>query len=57
MVALAGLVGAGGLGAEVTRGLTRIEMGLGLRAGLSIVAIEGRAAAQFHGTGRLRGWR
>jgi Bacterial regulatory helix-turn-helix protein, lysR family len=26
-------------GAEVTRGLTRMEMGLGLRAGLSIVAI------------------
>jgi glycine betaine/proline transport system permease protein len=34
MVVLAGLVGAGGLGAEVTRGLTRMEMGLGLRAGL-----------------------
>lgn len=39
MVVLAGLVGAGGLGAEVTRGLTRMEMGLGLRAGLAIVAI------------------
>lgn len=39
MVVLAGLVGAGGLGAEVTRGLTRMEMGLGLRAGLSIVAV------------------
>lgn len=39
MVVLAGLVGAGGLGAEVTRGLTRMEMGLGLRAGLSVVAI------------------
>lgn len=39
MVVLAGLVGAGGLGAEVTRGLTRMEMGLGLRAGMSIVAI------------------
>ncbi|MDR0278890.1 MAG: ABC transporter permease subunit [Paucimonas sp.] len=38
MVVLAGLVGAGGLGAEVTRGLTRMEMGLGLRAGLAIVA-------------------
>ena len=32
MVVLAGLVGAGGLGAEVTRSLTRMEMGLGLRA-------------------------
>ena len=39
MVVLAGLVGAGGLGAEVTRGLTRMEMGLGLRSGLSIVAL------------------
>ena len=39
MVVLAGLVGAGGLGAEVTRGLTRMELGIGLRAGLSIVAI------------------
>jgi glycine betaine/proline transport system permease protein len=39
MVVLAGLVGAGGLGAEVTRGLTRMELGVGLRAGLSIVAI------------------
>jgi glycine betaine/proline transport system permease protein len=39
MVVLAGLVGAGGLRAEVTRGLTRMEMGLGLRAGLSIVAV------------------
>jgi len=39
MVVLAGLVGAGGLGAEVTRGLTRMEMGLGLRSGLVIVAV------------------
>ncbi|WP_084612674.1 proline/glycine betaine ABC transporter permease [Pseudogulbenkiania sp. MAI-1] len=39
MVVLAGLVGAGGLGAEVTRGLTRMEFGLGLRASLSIVIL------------------
>lgn len=39
MVVLAGLVGAGGLGAEVTRGLTRMEMGLGLRSSLAIVAV------------------
>lgn len=55
MVVLAGLVGAGGLGAEVTRGLTRMEMGLGLRAGLSIVALAllldrlSRAALQGKG--------
>jgi len=39
MVVLAGLVGAGGLGAEVTRGLTRMDFGLGVRAGLSIVVL------------------
>ena len=39
MAVLAGLVGAGGLGSEVTRGLSRMELGLGLRAGLSIVAV------------------
>lgn len=57
MVVLAGLVGAGGLGAEVTRGLTRMEMGLGLRSGLSIVALAllldrlTRAALQRNGAG------
>lgn len=39
MVVLAGLVGAGGLGSEVTRGLTRLDFGLGLRASLAIVAL------------------
>ncbi|MBI1218600.1 MAG: ABC transporter permease subunit [Rhodobacteraceae bacterium] len=39
MVVLAGLVGSGGLGGEVTRGLSRMEMGLGLRAGLAIVSV------------------
>jgi len=39
MVVLAGLVGAGGLGAEVTRGLTRLDFGLGLRASLAIVVL------------------
>jgi glycine betaine/proline transport system permease protein len=39
MVVLAGLVGAGGLGSEVTRGLTRMDFGLGLRASLAIVAL------------------
>jgi glycine betaine/proline transport system permease protein len=59
MVVLAGLVGAGGLGAEVTRGLSRMEMGLGLRAGLAIVAIAllldrlSRGALQRHSPNRL----
>jgi len=39
MVVLAGLVGAGGLGAEVTSGLTRMEFGLGLRASLAVVIL------------------
>jgi glycine betaine/proline transport system permease protein len=39
MVVLAGLVGAGGLGAEVTRGLTRMDFGVGLRASLAIVIL------------------
>lgn len=39
MVVLAGLVGAGGLGSEVTRGVTRLEFGLGMRASLSIVLL------------------
>jgi glycine betaine/proline transport system permease protein len=59
MVVLAGLVGAGGLGAEVTRGLSRMEMGLGLRAGLAIVAIAllldrlSRGALQRHSPRKL----
>ena len=59
MVVLAGLVGAGGLGAEVTRGLTRMEMGLGLRAGLAIVAVAllldrlSRGALQRHSPSKL----
>ncbi|VVP81579.1 Glycine betaine transport system permease protein OpuAB [Pseudomonas fluorescens] len=59
MVVLAGLVGAGGLGAEVTRGLTRMEMGLGLRAGLAIVAVAllldrlSRGALQRHSPRRM----
>jgi glycine betaine/proline transport system permease protein len=59
MVVLAGLVGAGGLGAEVTRGLSRMEMGLGLRAGLAIVAVAllmdrlSRGALQRHSPAKL----
>lgn len=39
MVVLAGLVGAGGLGSEVTQGLTRMEFGLGLRASFAILIL------------------
>jgi len=50
MVVLAGLVGAGGLGAEVTRGLTRLDFGLGLRASLAIVALAIVMDRVFRGT-------
>jgi len=39
MVVLAGLVGAGGLGTEVTKGLTQMEFGLGLRASFAVVIL------------------
>jgi glycine betaine/proline transport system permease protein len=40
MVVLAGLIGAGGLGSEVTRGLSRMMLGLALRAGLAVVILS-----------------
>jgi glycine betaine/proline transport system permease protein len=39
MVVLAGLIGAGGLGGEVVRGLTRMMIGVGVRSGLAIVIL------------------
>jgi glycine betaine/proline transport system permease protein len=39
MTVLAGLVGSGGLGGEVTRGLTRMDFGLGTRASIAIVLL------------------
>lgn len=39
MVVLAGLIGAGGLGGEVIRGLTRMLIGTGLRAGVAMVIL------------------
>ena len=39
MVVLAGLIGAGGLGGEVVRGLTRMMIGVGMRSGLAIVVL------------------
>jgi len=39
MVVLAGLVGAVGLGTEVTKGLTQMDFGLGLRAGVAVVIL------------------
>jgi ABC-type proline/glycine betaine transport system permease subunit len=39
MVVIAGIVGAGGLGGEITRAIGRINVGLGFEAGISIVVI------------------
>ncbi len=39
MVVIAGIVGAGGLGAEVFRGVTRLDVGLGFEGGLSVVIV------------------
>lgn len=39
MVVIAGMVGAGGLGAVIFRGVTRLDIGLGFEGGLSVVII------------------
>ena len=39
MVVIAGLVGAGGLGSDVVEGITRLQLGLGLVAGLGVVIL------------------
>ena len=39
MVVIAGMVGAGGLGGDVVQALSRIDVGLGAEAGLSVVII------------------
>jgi glycine betaine/proline transport system substrate-binding protein len=39
MVVIAGMVGAGGLGAVIVQALSRIDVGLGLEAGLAVVIL------------------
>ncbi|QTX03344.1 ABC transporter permease [Agromyces archimandritae] len=39
MVVIAGMVGAGGLGGDVVQSLTRLDVGLGFEAGLSVVIL------------------
>lgn len=39
MVVIAGMVGAGGLGGQVVASLTRLDVGLGFEAGLSVVIL------------------
>lgn len=39
MVVVAGMIGAGGLGEDVFRGITRLRIGLGVESGLAVVII------------------
>jgi len=39
MAVIAGLVGAGGLGGAVTSSISRLDIGLGFEAGLSVVVL------------------
>lgn len=39
MVVIAGMVGAGGIGAVVFRGITRLDVGLGVEGGLAVVIL------------------
>ena len=55
MVVIAGIVGAGGLGGDVLQALSRIDVGLGAEAGLSVVIIAiflDRLTAALGGAGR-----
>lgn len=57
MVVIAGIVGAGGLGGEITRAIGRINVGLGFEAGISIVIIAmilDRITSAFASTERPR---
>jgi glycine betaine/proline transport system permease protein len=39
MVIIASMIGAGGLGAEILRGITRLQLGVGFEAGLAVVLV------------------
>ncbi len=61
MAVIAGLVGAGGLGGAVTTSISRVEIGLGFEAGLSVVVlaifldrVTAAAGQSQPGQGRLR---
>ncbi|UMG93598.1 ABC transporter permease subunit [Nocardioides sp. TF02-7] len=61
MAVIAGLVGAGGLGGAVTTSISRLDVGLGFEAGLSVVVlaifldrVTAGAGGRKPGQGRLR---
>jgi glycine betaine/proline transport system permease protein len=39
MVVITGMIGAGGLGNEVLKGITQLQIGLGFESGISIVIL------------------
>ena len=59
MVIVASMIGAGGLGAEILRGITRLQLGVGFEAGLAVVMVAvildrlGRGVALALGGQRL----
>lgn len=58
MVVIAGMIGAGGLGAEVLRGIQRIQVGQGFEAGLAVVILAiilDRITAAVGSAGRNKG--
>lgn len=59
MVVIAAMIGAGGLGNEVLRGIQRMDVGLGFEGGMGVVllAIILDRITQSFGTGERRGWR
>jgi len=54
MVVIAGIVGAGGLGAVVFRGVTRLDIGLGFEGGIAVVGLSWPDPRRGEGTHRLR---
>ena len=57
MVVISGMVGAGGLGGQVVQSLSRIDIGLGVEAGLSVVILAmilDRVTAGFAAPGRRK---
>jgi glycine betaine/proline transport system permease protein len=60
MAVIAGLVGAGGLGSQVTTSISRLDIGLGFEAGLSVVILAiylDRVTASVGAVGTRRGLR
>jgi len=56
MIVIAGLVGGGALGVDVVYGLTKGELGLGVEAGIAIVALAvvlDRITQGWGGAGRI----